>query len=330
MRTWLLFSGLGILCLGISPSCALAAAAIEPREHWSAFFGGTEAQLHVRLRAGVANSVGWAVTVGGHTIDRGESQVGADRSATIRLRLPPVRTGVVLGAMLTISAPGTKPFEKSIWIFPQEAFAHRLTWLKGLKITLFDPEGKTAALFTKAQIPFEETRNVATLAELREGVIIVGEGTSFRDYRDLPEALTQAAARGRHVLCLAPTEGTFSIPGSEGGPMPLPGSVSLRRQDVITALDKRLDATAWPPAGDLVASSIALTTDAAAVVGEVRKEGGWPWLEVSYPETKGKLIICGFGLVSHWDAGPTPRFLLARLLETVSGTQTALPTDNEP
>ena len=32
----------------------------------------------------------------------------------------------------------------------------------------------------------------------------------------------------------------------------------------------------------------------------------------------GKLIFCQFALLKHWDASPTPRYLFARILETLS------------
>ena len=49
---------------------------------------------------------------------------------------------------------------------------------------------------------------------------------------------------------------------------------------------------------------------------EVSEDGDWPWLTIEYPETNGRFIFCGFRLIKHWDDGPTPRFLLSRILES--------------
>ncbi len=60
-------------------------------------------------------------------------------------------------------------------------------------------------------------------------------------------------------------------------------------------------------------------SDRGQVVARVVEgDAGWPWLEVGFSAKRGKLIVCGFGLVKKWDAGPTPRFLLARLLDYMS------------
>ena len=54
---------------------------------------------------------------------------------------------------------------------------------------------------------------------------------------------------------------------------------------------------------------------------------GWPWLAVEFPlipaplpkgereKSGGRLIVCGFAIIGAWEASPTPRYLLARILE---------------
>jgi hypothetical protein len=104
--------------------------------------------------------------------------------------------------------------------------------------------------------------------------------------------------------------------------LPTPSRVVLRREDAITTLDKRLDATGWPPDGKIVASTMSIVADRSRAVFEVgSRQTGWPWIEVHYSGQRATLLICGFGIVEHWAAGPTPRYLLARMLESCAPPQ---------
>ena len=40
---------------------------------------------------------------------------------------------------------------------------------------------------------------------------------------------------------------------------------------------------------------------------------GWPWLELRYPAKKGRLLVCGFGIIRQWEATPAPRYLISEL-----------------
>ena len=129
----------------------------------------------------------------------------------------------------------------------------------------------------------------------------------------------RTAAGGVPVVCLALSSGELPMPGTAGADLPVPARVVLGRQDAITTLDKRLDAAAWPPDGEVVASTLSITSKRYRVVGEVGEaKDGWSWIEVRYPKPGATLLICGFSVVEHWDAGPAPRYLLARMLEHVA------------
>ncbi|HTU19799.1 MAG TPA: hypothetical protein VMG10_17180 [Gemmataceae bacterium] len=312
---------------------------IEALSQWSNVFGGKEAtwQYQVKAPRAFKGRAVWNLTREGRTLARGEVGLaaGPDKPALVKVAvtIPPVKNGVVLEAKLTLSLVADKENkaavsqERTIWIFPEDPFYLHSKWLKELKIHLFDPEKKTLKVLEKAGVPFDEVGNVESIAELKEGVLVVGEGVSFKESSALPELLLQAAARGLPVLCLAPTEGTLPIPGVDKGKGPLPGSLAWRRPEVIGEIDKRLDARSWL-GGEMIASTISLTAGEGMVQGEIAPAGGWPWMEASYSETHGRLVICGFAIIRQWEAGPTPRFLFERLLERVSD-KPAKPSDKE-
>lgn len=297
-------------------------------EDWSNVFGGRRAEFHcaVTARKSFQGRAGWSLAVGRRTIARGEAPVtaGPQKAGNIAIQfdVPQVKEGVVLPAVLSVSCYDPKAgapaasLEKPLWIFPENPFANRSQWLKQLQIRLFDPVGKTRQVFEKTAIPFTETRNVDSLSALEEGILVIGEGTPLEEYRGLPRIMIETAAKGIPVLCLAPANGQFPVPGMEEADLLRPSRIALRRADVIGELDKRLDARAWPPDGKVAAGSLALKSDRDRVIARVVEEdAGWPWLEVRFAQGRGKLIVCSFGLVRKWNAGPTPRFLFARLLE---------------
>jgi hypothetical protein len=304
--------------------------ALELREKWSNLFADAKVVFHVAAKVpGGKGTVTWtfadAATKRVFPQGRGEKPV---ESGAVKMPLltPHVKPGVVLKAELTVSvhvAGKNKPVavkENTLWIFPADPFFNRMKWLEGLKITVFDPDRKnqTVQALKRLKVPFDQAGSAAALAEVREGLVLVGEGVSFREESGLAEILFQAAARGVPVLCLAPAAGSFPVPGTDND-FPSPASLAIKRQDVIRTLDKRLDAVAWAPDNEITASSLALKAEEGKVIGDVvTGSKGWPWLQLDYPDKRSRLIVCGFAIIRKWDAGPTPRFLLARLLEHVT------------
>lgn len=225
--------------------------------------------------------------------------------------MPEVKPGVIMPATLTLTATAGADAakqgtcEKRLWIYPSDPTVNRAEWLKSLNLRLFDPEKTTAPHLEAANIPFTPVGNVDALAEPGTEVLLIGEGVSFEDYRALPEMMCRAAANGHPVLCLAPKAGVMPLPGTKDTDWPPPGTMNLRGSDIITELDKRLDAKAWP-AGDTVVSSLALTSVDTRVAGEVTPgRAGWPWLEMRYPEKNARVMICSrsrriFGISSSF------------------------------
>ncbi len=256
---------------------------------------------------------------------RGESALKPGAKAKFALDIPAVNPGVVLKAHLTVSlvddANGSvrATQEKDLWIFPADPFHGQAKELEELKLIVYAPAGKTAAALKALKVPFEDEKNAAALADRKGGVVVIGEGVSFKDEAGLTDTLVQLARQGATVICLAPSAGTLPIPGAEkdGGE-----SVSLFRHDAIPKLDPRLDGLAWSNSTKIVASTIALRAIDGSVAGEVVEgPGGFPWLQVDYPQTKGRLTVCGFALVAQWQATPTPRYLFARMIAAAMPTK---------
>jgi hypothetical protein len=55
--------------------------------------------------------------------------------------------------------------EQKVWVFPEDPFADKAEWLKGLKLHLYEPPGATNKLLTAAKRPFERKNQ-----ELRLGL----------------------------------------------------------------------------------------------------------------------------------------------------------------
>lgn len=308
------------------------APTLETRDAWANVFADKEVQIRFTIKSAKAlrGQLIWSLAAeNDRTLNAGEAEVNADKDkpgeATVKFRAPEVKPGVTLKTRLRVRlevAGNSRPaatHERAVWVFPEDPFAIRREWLKGLKISLFDPEKTTAEHLKKLEVPFEEINTVPALGEVKEGLVVVGAGVSFKEFSDLPETLTKAAASGLPVLCLAPAGGFFPVPGSVAkGPQPR--MVNWRRADHISILDKRLDATGWPPEGKAIASTLAIKVEDATVVAEASsRTDDWAWLEAEYPTKHGRLIVCGFGLTGKaWDASPTPRYLFARLLEVLT------------
>lgn len=317
---------------------------IEVQEPWHAVFGGKEAVFHAAVFAAqdLDASLGWSLSAGGSAVQRGESPVsaGPGRSTVveIRLHIPETKEGVVFPLVLSVSLAGKKESaasarcDRTLWAFGEDPFANRKEWLKKLNLRLFDPEEKTAEVFDKAGVPFQPINSVDALAGIDDGVLVIGEGVSWKDYRALAELGVKAADKGAAVLFLAPGRGEMSVPGmGEGESAPKPSEIVMKEAAVIGELDKRLDWKGWPPDGKMVSRSLKLKGERGPVTAAVEDgSGGWPWLELRFngghaagKPHGGRLVICGFALVEKWDCGPVPRFLLAGILDSLAGQGSA-------
>ena len=322
---------MGLALLGAAPAVGGPVTLTAPGLSAN-LFGGKEAVLSLTITATgpFRGTLGWRLASEGRTLARREQAVAVEAGAAVgvevRFETPSVRDGTALATTLEVvlmeegATAAAAKLTKPLWIFPANAWADRAVWLKQLNLRLFDPDGKTAALLEKEKIPYTAIRNISALAELTEGVVLVGEGISFKDYRGLARSLWQAAASGTAVLCLAPREGEILIADASEDKQPQPIRMDFRQHELIHELDKRLDAACWTTAG---AGSVGVQLKGARgpVVGEVNQTGaGWRWIEMTFADGqhKGRLVVTGLALLEKWDTSPAPRYLLLKMLEHVA------------
>lgn len=312
---------------------------LVPSEDVSTAFAGDEVTVTFRVRSErpAEGTLLWSHTAQQRTLNRGEADVRQSDdgpTASFNLRLPEVRNGIIFQTQITAefvpsgedSAATT--LQRPLWLFPRDPLADRAAWSDKLTLQLVDRDGQTGDALELIELPFQRLRHLSSalpdsssdIAD-RNRVLLIGEGASLAK-GTLIDTAVDAAQSGRRVIVLAPQEGTFLMPGFDDDDSHNTGELRLARQSVITEFDKRLDANAWPGAGNSVPSQ-GLRIEAvrgriqAAVDGQGR---GWPWLELRYPNSGGVLILCGFQIVEHWENSPTPRYLLLRILESLSAS----------
>lgn len=298
------------------------AARIVVLERETNLEAGKDATLHLSAPAAPRGKIAWTVSLGRAPIARGEGALDADKKIAVKIPSQSVKPGVILEATLVATAvKDDGAFTKlvqSFWILPPDPFADRLEWAKALKVVLYDTKGTTAEVLKKADFPFEDQKNLAAIGEIKAGVVLVGEGISWREDPGLSDTVNRLAERGVKVLCLAPSDGTLRIPGLGKTASKNVSGIQLGKRNVITAWDKRLDADRWHGKPSVVAS-LSVLGEGEDVVCTASTDGeGWPWLEAQFGEAGGVLAISGFGVIRHWDSGPTPRYVFLRMLEKIT------------
>lgn len=298
---------------------------------WANLFAGQPSRMtcEVTSKQPGEATLSWSLVVSGGVLARGEKGVtlNVDRPVEVswEVDLPDVKPGLVVPATLRLALrarKGSSEFapvdtDVALAICSPDPTALRGAWLKSLDIVLFDPAKRTADLFERSRIPCRVAFE-PRCAGLTRGLILYGEGTDPSRLDSVWSAAIEAASAGRRVLVMSSPGVNVPLEGLLASTDDSMRSVSLKRNDVIQQLDKRLDATAWPKPGRLVSSSLHWSVRGDQPCVEFRDDAaGWSWLEIRY-RSGGRLIWLGFGLTESWEATPAPRYLLLNVLESLS------------
>ncbi len=331
-----------LLAVVLSSSTVLSADEIRlvPVEDVSTAFSGDTVTIAIRVKSEqpVEGTLQWSHSAQQRTLNRGEADVRQSDdgpTASFDLQLPEVRDDVIYQTQVTAEFvprgedSAAARLQRSLWLFPQNPIAGRSAWAENLQLELFDPEERTRDALKSIELPFQQSRSLSSALPddssdiaNRNRLLIIGEGVSLAK-STLIDTAVEAAQAGRRVIVLAPEEGTFFVPGFDDDNGQTTGELRLVRQSVITEFDKRLDSKAWPGSRNAVPSrGLRIGAVRGRMQATVSNDNfSWPWLELRYPESGGVLIFCGFRIVEHWDSGPTPRYLLVRILESLSASE---------
>ncbi len=315
-------------------SCtAVGETTLVIRQRWATVFGGEDITYHVDLSGNreTGRKLAWRLAAGARTIQVGET---APKSGNVRLQIPEVKEGVVVELRLEIalvSDVGEEPVAvttRYLHAFPRNPFAERKRWLEEIRLYVFDPGQRITKALKRLHVPFKEVAQESMIPAIPDGTLLIGEGVSWGEYASLVPNMLEAAARGVAVLCLAPSNGKMCLPVSAGSSVFAPVDIRLRRSDIVQELDKHLDVEQWRDGKHVVVEGLRITGDEGHVIAVVC-DGveQWPWLELRFPNSGARLVVCGFGITQAWEAGPTPRFLLLRLLEHI--TKRNQPQEND-
>lgn len=287
-----------------------------------AAFGETDG-IFVPGIAGVAadTTVWFRVTKEGRTLASGSAAVAAGKSLRLPVSLPELKPGVVLPFELTLrrdAEAGEPLFDGHLWVFSRQPVAPGHNPVAPRTLRLYDPEGRTDAAFQELDLAFESVPRLDLVTELRDSVLVVGEGLSLEAERGLLDTMVEAVRNGNEVLLLAPVEGTLRLPawhrlvaGTLNDVFPRPQPPAGARAPNPALLVPRESGTLFRLVG--------LRDD---VGFEVVREDGAQAVGWDDALSGGRFRACGLPIVEHWKTSPAARWLLVELLDhfTKKGT----------
>jgi hypothetical protein len=293
------------------------------REQIKHFFADQDVELHIDISSSetATAKVTWALRTEQRPLKQQTQQLNlrAEKPTTlvIKHRLPPLKDGVTFPIELwvgvsCIDSEQNGSLQETIFLHAKDKTFTSIERFKQLNLHLFDPTDETAHVLDAHELPYTRITNLETIREFNHGMILVGENTDWSDYGELGNILLDAAQRGVGVVCLAPAVSDGSLPLSSYEKDSR--RWSFRRDEVLTALDKRFN-VAWVPEKSSQLSGLRLEIlGDQTVASTVEGKQGWPWFEIEFDQPHKKLVWCGFGIIRDWEQSPLPRQILTLTL----------------
>jgi len=304
-------------------------------DSWTCVLANTETLIHFH----VPNSndqptlVQWMLVANDRTLRRGTQPtsielVNNQKTHAFTLRTPPLKPAVTIEIELRIrlaNKPKSPWLTKKLTVYSDRVIEEKVGLEKDLKISLYDPMGATAKILDKSGFAYQRVASIAALDQLDGGTLVVGEGISFNQQRGLSASLKNAAKRGAFVFCMAPSDGKLSIMEDEGDDARLL-KVSLAQENILLRFDKRFDTKLWVTGTPTTTRYEVASSPATTSLSFKSSPSGWCWFEADFASSqpnkrRGRLVVCSFQLVAHWEQCPIPRYLFVGALKNSSDTR---------
>ncbi|MFK7776638.1 MAG: hypothetical protein QM501_00775 [Gimesia sp.] len=229
----------------------------------------------------------------------------------IELEFPKPRAGIPLELKLSIVIDSNPVHQRVLRVVSRNP----LSSLKK-QIVLYDPVGTTRKLFSAVDVSHRVIHREAEFADVRDSIILIGEGISWSESRTLSQTIRQCLQRENQVICLCPEDGKISLTDLLDSDLNFAGQLQFSDSRIIQKLIPGVLKSSLQTDGELESKTLHLAGMRNGISLEVQKNAeGWIWMEYQQPNLNSQFIVCMLPVVSKWNDGPLPRHLLAAILK---------------
>ncbi len=295
-------------------------------DDWSNIYGGKPIALRYKLQRdeSFVGSLEWRLSLNERTLKRGKFHIDTKYEKTneydILVNIPEVTYGNIIKLNLMVSLYENinkveiDTHRKTFWVFDSHPLQSHTECLRQTNIYVFDPFDKTKHFLKNNQLKVISIDSVEGLFHIQNSIIVIGEGTIFKNHRGLCSGIYHAIISGNSILCIGCSEGSLELTPSTPSFVE-PTQIKFINSDIIESFDKRIDKTVWYPGKNFIKTSVSI--DCLRTFTYLKLKNGtedWPWVAIDYEKNKGRLIVCGFGIIENAHKSAAAPYLLAKIL----------------